>query len=534
MTSFSLNFDAAQNMSNLPARSSDSQSGEPTGDEFVATLAALWFVPPVPMPPVAAETVSAEPAGTTGAPSEPANAAALSDPAACGDQISALRQSIAGIADLLKSNIEPAPTSVATITITNPITPSPLLIRATDSFAAAPDAFIKASFKQPSLQGLPTDAPLPLKLSLPVNPLSGDAAPDAVATTVNPPAETLTINLPVAGAQSPATGLNDRGSSDTARGEDPLVGHPIDANSAPRLQPRHVNDQAAQVSDAMASRTSLNKINSLISMAIEQPGATITANQESFAQNKLRQRAVESSNSELVQNEKTAQASLLGTMFRELVGDPMTESQPSSHALKVDPAALSTSPGAGSTDDNSHAFDHMTQTDAGSLALASGNPAALRGATGAGANSTSAALAPQIIDPMIEMARSLSPQQTRSLRIQLQPDKFGQIELKITRDVSGRLSAHLMTQSTVTRHALTEGISSLRDALEQCGLMVDRLDVSLALNSDGKPGSQTASDREAGTASLPTARLFATESSAIGDAQPATRTEPRRLLNLRI
>lgn len=582
MTSFSLNSKAAHGASDRSARASDHQAEEASGEEFGSTLAAAWFVPPVSLPPVSAKPVSAESSDPSGAQAEPANAAGPSETAAGGAQIRALRESLAGIADLLTAKAEPAPATVATITITNPMKSDSLLTRATDSFDVAADESATAAKPLPEtlatklpvadeaspdqqlndrlaknsapgedpLVGYPIDKnstphPLPWQGDAPTLAISNTVAnvmsklnarlaatdpTDATTEQDSATAEMLATNTAADRAAS-HNQFNDRGLPDAAHGEDPLVGHPIDANSAPRFQPRPVDNQAAQTGDAMAKRMNLSKINSLISMATAQTGAALAANQDSFAQSKSRQHVVESSNSEIVQNEKTAQASLLETVFRELVGEPISES--SSASLKVDPAALSTARGAGATDDNPHSLDHMTQTDAGSFALASGTPAEGRGTTITVANQT-AALTQQVINPLIEMARSLAQQQTRALRIQLQPDNFGQINLKITRDVSGRLSAHLMAESTVTRHALAEGISGLREALEQSGLLVDHLDVSLALNAQGQPGSHTTSENEAGSATLPTARRLAAESSATADAQPTTRIEPRRLLNLRI
>src|SRR6185503_3695568 len=94
-----------------------------------------------------------------------------------------------------------------------------------------------------------------------------------------------------------------------------------------------------------------------------------------------------------------------------------------------------------------------------------------------------ASIAHQVVNPMIEIASQLSPRETRRLRIELHPEKFGQIDLEITRGVDGRLSASLSADTNIARHALAEGINHLRESLQQSGLTVDRLEVRLAFGS---------------------------------------------------
>ena len=565
MTSFSLNFDAAKGKPQVPARASDKQSS-PTGGDFVATLAALWFVAPPQIPPVQAEAMHAKSEAATGAQAEPANAASLLDgpkpPSTRDLSISPLTD---GVPDALAPSTGPggAPNSEDPL-IGRPVDSNPTIHplppqRDAVAFSISNTmADVMSKLKARVAATEPAEATTePGGATAAFN----DAALDQIAFQVNPaPATAATIAITNAIKSSGAAGPFDAAAGATIQSptdeslrdmvpdaplpptharptrppasEEPLIGRPVDESLVPRLQPRHVNGPAAQAGEKLAG---LGGLGALISMASEQAGAAISASQESFTQSKPRQRPVEPDNTDGGQTEKAAPASLLEKAFRELVGDGMADSRPASHPLKADWSTLSAAGGgAGSTADNPRPFDHTTQTNAGSLALGANNSAELRAATTAAAGSTSAALSQQILHPMVEMARSLAQRQTRTLRIQLRPDQFGQIDLKLTRDASGRLSAHLTAESAVTRHALAEDISSLRETLEQCGLLVDHLDVSLALDAGGKAGSQTAGDDEAGSAKWPMARPFASTVSAADDAQPAKRIEPRRLLNLQI
>ena len=89
--------------------------------------------------------------------------------------------------------------------------------------------------------------------------------------------------------------------------------------------------------------------------------------------------------------------------------------------------------------------------------------------------------APQLINqtvrPIIELAERISRRETRSLRFSLNPEKLGRVEVEVTRDAEGHLSARFTAEQVESGHALAQGISHLRETLEQAGLHVDRLEV---------------------------------------------------------
>lgn len=229
------------------------------------------------------------------------------------------------------------------------------------------------------------------------------------------------------------------------------------------------------------------------------------------------------------QGEPCGKASLLQTAFREVVR-AAAESQPPAVPVNSSAAALPHQSGAAADHDGNPA-EAARQAAATSLTLPTDNPTGARNSVATSAD-PAAALGRQIESPLLEMARNLTKRETRSLRLQLRPEKFGQISLQITRSGDGRLSAQLAADLRVTQHALAEGINQLRESLEQSGLAIDRLEVSLGLDPRGESGSQQTPEETAaadyGKAALPVSNEPA------GDSLPAAGDEQSRRLSLRI
>ena len=85
---------------------------------------------------------------------------------------------------------------------------------------------------------------------------------------------------------------------------------------------------------------------------------------------------------------------------------------------------------------------------------------------------------PQVTDQILELAATTSSRQPRSVRLRLRPEELGQVEIQLTRDSAGRVSAQLTVERENTRMVLTQSMSQLRDSLERAGLHVDRLEVT--------------------------------------------------------
>jgi hypothetical protein len=281
---------------------------------------------------------------------------------------------------------------------------------------------------------------------------------------------------------------------------------------------------------------SLGKLSSLVSMKLERSGVAAVSIQNLLDKTPfLRFRTVTPAGS-AGSNEGEAKSGSPETSFREIVRAPAAESPPHERPTQGNAASAGQSP-AESSDPAANAEPHQIEasghTNAGPLAAAQGS-AAVQEAAASSADSPLPAFAQQVISPMVEVARSLANRETRALRVQLHPEKFGQIDLQITRGADGRMSAHMLTDLNVAHHALVKGIDGLREAPEQHGLTVDQLDVRMAPNSRGETGNHSSGHDDSRTASAANADRVSSGSSPGLEGQTMPPIEPRRLLNLRI
>jgi flagellar hook-length control protein FliK len=108
----------------------------------------------------------------------------------------------------------------------------------------------------------------------------------------------------------------------------------------------------------------------------------------------------------------------------------------------------------------------------------------------------------QSVSPIVELARDLGKRETRNIRVRLHPEELGQVDIRVSRDADGRLTALLWVERDATRQSLSGGIAHLREALERAGVTVDRLDVATTSGWDAGAGDGAARHerREAGPA----------------------------------
>ncbi len=84
----------------------------------------------------------------------------------------------------------------------------------------------------------------------------------------------------------------------------------------------------------------------------------------------------------------------------------------------------------------------------------------------------------QLERPILETVNTIPPKQTRSLRIRLKPEELGQVEVQLSRDAAGKVSAQMFVERENARQVLSQTLPQLRQALEQAGIVVDQLQVS--------------------------------------------------------
>ncbi len=92
-----------------------------------------------------------------------------------------------------------------------------------------------------------------------------------------------------------------------------------------------------------------------------------------------------------------------------------------------------------------------------------------------------APLISQAFQPVLELAQSVHPHETRTLRFSLNPAELGRVDVEVTRNADGHISASLTVEQADTAQALTQGIGQLRESLERAGLIVEQLQIATQL-----------------------------------------------------
>lgn len=142
-------------------------------------------------------------------------------------------------------------------------------------------------------------------------------------------------------------------------------------------------------------------------------------------------------------------------------------------------------------------------------------------------SSPAQSIANQTIHPIIELAQQTPHRETRSLRFNLHPEELGRVEVEVTRDAAGRVSASLNADHLDAANALTHSIGHLREALEKAGVKVDHLEVFTTSQFQQNPNGQT-NEQHAQRATQSGALLL----DQVTEDGTAT-VEEEKLLNLR-
>lgn len=166
---------------------------------------------------------------------------------------------------------------------------------------------------------------------------------------------------------------------------------------------------------------------------------------------------------------------------------------------------------------NTTAFETAPQ----SAAAAAGAPAL---------EATARDIITQSLGPLVALAESLARRESRTLRVRLRPEELGEVELQVTRDAQGRLSAQLAAAQETARDALAHGLGHLRAALERAGIAFERLEVSADARLNPGPDGQRQGAPERRPARDADAPSLSLESQPVNRAHAAP---DDRLLNLR-
>ena len=154
------------------------------------------------------------------------------------------------------------------------------------------------------------------------------------------------------------------------------------------------------------------------------------------------------------------------------------------------------------------------------------------------ASAETPAVISQTAGQVITVAERMTPRETRAISLSLNPKDLGRLEVRITRDDEGRVSAQFTAERDVTRHALREGLTELRQTLERAGLPVDRLEIRTATPDAGPFTGFAHGQSPPHTYEQPASHRFATADPAgdevVNQERAPHQPEPgRRLLSRR-
>ncbi len=143
------------------------------------------------------------------------------------------------------------------------------------------------------------------------------------------------------------------------------------------------------------------------------------------------------------------------------------------------------------------------------------------------ANTTPAPAIAQTMQPVLELAQSIPPNETRTLRFSLNPVELGRVEVEVTRAADGRVSASLTVEQADTAQALTHGIGQLRESLERAGLVVEQLQITTQVQSQtaqqfGQPAGQQAGQQQASQPHGPNADSLPTDQMVADGTTPVS------------
>lgn len=100
-----------------------------------------------------------------------------------------------------------------------------------------------------------------------------------------------------------------------------------------------------------------------------------------------------------------------------------------------------------------------------------------------------------VIDQIVESARVILTDDKTSMELQLNPQNLGKIILKVT-EQEGAVTAKIMTQNAVVKEALEAQTVELRQNLEQAGVKVDAVEVTVASHEFEKNLEQNAEEEK--------------------------------------
>jgi len=137
-------------------------------------------------------------------------------------------------------------------------------------------------------------------------------------------------------------------------------------------------------------------------------------------------------------------------------------------------------------------------------------------------------VSPQVANEIADLASLTQPRQQRSVRLRLRPEELGQVDIQLSRDSAGKVSAQVVVEREAARTALAQSLPQLRETLERAGVSVDRLNVS----SDASSFAGTNRDNSQSTDESHRSSFGNQSSTSTSETQAKERVREHKLLSL--
>ena len=85
----------------------------------------------------------------------------------------------------------------------------------------------------------------------------------------------------------------------------------------------------------------------------------------------------------------------------------------------------------------------------------------------------------EIVTQVVEQIKIVVKADTSAMEIQLNPEKLGKVQLSVV-SKNGQMTAHFATENEIAKNALESQMQSLKDTLQNQGLKVDAIEVSVS------------------------------------------------------
>jgi flagellar hook-length control protein FliK len=135
----------------------------------------------------------------------------------------------------------------------------------------------------------------------------------------------------------------------------------------------------------------------------------------------------------------------------------------------------------------------------------------------------------QVVSHVLTLTEDLGANKTRSIRLRLHPEELGEVEIQITRNAQGKVSALLEAQRETTKQVLSQSLGQLRETLERAGVTIDRLQVKAWTGSLAGNSANHDDQRRQPQTSTGTINSLATTETKVGDT---SRVHDHKLLSL--